>query len=156
MVVEPGFNKPSNRIVAYGEPFVRNLYVELGTDCYPGRLVKSGTNQNDIKAQDTSGNAVAGWLGYEQAAMNYRPATVSTAYATGDFAPVLNGPGMVIKATLEINQTITRDEALAIGGGNTAGSVVSATIGTDMPVAIALEDVTTTSAAKDIWVMSLI
>lgn len=155
MAVEKGFNKPSNRVVAFGTPFVRTMTVETADQMYPGRLVVLGTNDNDVLANDNSGNAVAGWLGFEQAANNYRPATISTAYAAGDFAPVLNGPGMVIKATLATGETISRDEALT-SGTNPKGALTSATVGTDRIVAIALESVTTTSSSADIWVMSLI
>jgi len=47
--------KPSGRIVAVGDPLVDELKVETATNMYPGRLVKKGTNDDDIVVCDASG-----------------------------------------------------------------------------------------------------
>lgn len=149
MAVESGFMKPSNTIVASGTPFVRQLTVETATNMYPGRCVKRGTAGNDIVVNDASGNEIVGFLGYEQAGVEYMPATRATAYAADDFAPVISGAGTVIYATLATSQTITSGETLR---SEPDGCLGEGTAGTDQIVAIALEDVTTTTAVAGIWV----
>lgn len=148
MAVETGFMKPSNTIVAYGSPFIRQLTVETATNMYPGRCVIRGTAANDVKVNDSSGNEIVGFLGYEQAGVEYMPDNRSTAYEAGDFAPVLSGAGTVIYGTLAISQTIASGETLR---SEPDGCVGEGTAGTDQIVAIALEDVATTAAVAGIW-----
>lgn len=72
--------QPKNQIVVSGKPDVQYLNIETATNCYPGRLVKKGTHDNDLVVC-SAGAAAIGVLGYEQAAKMYRPATRDTIYA---------------------------------------------------------------------------
>mgnify|MGYP000899663219 FL=1 len=173
-----GLRKPTNKIVVAGEPLVQELNVETATNVYPGRLVKKGTNDNDIVVCGAGENCI-GWAGYEQITnAGYMPTDVDTIYAQYAQAPVLYGGGFVVVAKLADNQTIAKgdrlvaaangevSEALAAActtGSATASAVVSTTptitgsvgIG-GIVVGIAMETVTTSGATADLMVLSLI
>lgn len=173
-----GLRKPTNKIVAAGNPLVQELNVETAANVYPGRLVKKGTNDNDIVVCGAGENCI-GWAGYEQVTnAGYMPTDVDTIYAQYAQAPVLYGGGFVVVATLATNQTIAKgdrlvaaangevSEALAAActtGSATASAVVSTTptitgsvgIG-GIVVGIAMETVTTTDESADLMVLSLI
>ena len=73
-----GLRKPTNKIVAAGKPLVQELNVETATNVYPGRLVKKGTNDNDIVVCGAGENCI-GWAGYEQVTnAGYMPTDVDT------------------------------------------------------------------------------
>lgn len=149
-----GHIKPINTIVAAGTPLVQELKVENATTMYPGRLVKSGTADDDVVVSDsTDGGDIVGWLGYEQTAPVYRPSTPDTIYVVNDQAAVLNGGGFVIVASLASGQNVTKDAELTSAA---AGELVAATIGTNKVIAYAEESVNATSAAADIMVRSVI
>lgn len=89
-------SKPNNLITRVGRaPIQDEFNVESGTDMYPGRLVKIGTTEDDVLVGDALSPQL-GWLGYEDTAIYYRPATPTTAYATGDRAMVLRGGKFVV------------------------------------------------------------
>ncbi|NIA09257.1 MAG: hypothetical protein GWP10_05860, partial [Nitrospiraceae bacterium] len=86
-MVYTGHVKPVNKIVAAGTPLVQELEVEVATNMYAGRLVEKGTGDHDVVVStSTDGDAVVGWLGYEQTAPVFRPSTPDTIYAAGDEA----------------------------------------------------------------------
>lgn len=168
--------KPSGRIVAVGDPLVDELKVETATNMYPGRLVKKGTNDDDIVVCDASGKPV-GWLGWEQAAGPYRPSTIATAYGADDWAPVLYGGHFVIKAKLANGENVSKGaflvpaangqvkeaSAFEVDSGGTSvtssaanGAIISGEVGDNIIVGIAMESVDASSGAKDILVLSLI
>lgn len=142
---------PSNAIVLDSKNMhVQTLKVETATNMYAGRLVKKGTNDDDIIVNTAAGNAV-GWLGYEQTTKKHRPATVATIYAANAQAAVLSGPGMVILAYVEGNgAAYTKGQRLKGGG---TGSLSAGTDGTDHIIAIAEES---GSGLTSILVRSLI
>lgn len=143
---------PTGVIVDQGVPLVDQRKVKTVANCYPGRLVIKDTTDNQIKVCGAAGDAV-GWLGYEQASMNYKPDTVDTIYVVGDFAPVLHGCNFDIVGRLASGQSVAAGAKLKPAAN---GELTAATVGTDHVVAIARETVDATAAAADIIVGSLI
>ena len=174
-----GLRKPTNEIVAAGKPLVMELNVETATKVYPGRLVKKGTNDNDIVVCG-AGEKCIGWAGYEQVTnAGFMPADVDTIYAAGAQAPVLYGGGFVVVASLAESNTIVKGDRLVAaangevskaaaavtktGGNETVKSTdASAPISGTVPeggivVGIAMETVKTESSeSADLMVLSLI
>lgn len=171
-----GLRKPTNKIVAAGDPLVMQQKIETVANCYPGRLVIKGTNDDDVAVCGAAGISV-GWLGYEQANPAFMPATVDTIYVVNDQAPVLYGGGFVIVASLaDSNVVVKGDRLVAAASGEVAkaaaavtkagstqvtGSADDCPISGTVPeggivVGIAMETVTTSGASKDIMVLSLI
>ena len=142
--------KPSNQIVVWGQPATETLKVETATSVYPGRLVKKGTNDDDIVV--ATAGAHYGWAGYEHTIKKYRPATVDTIYSDDDQIAVLKGGGFGIVARLASGQNVTKG-ALLYGF---TGELSAGTAGTHHIVAIAEESVDASSAAADIMVRSLL
>ena len=94
-----GVQRPTNKIVAGGNPLSQELRIETVANMYAGRLVKAGSSVDEIVVNDAATNTtVLGWLGYEQTAPYYRPDTPTTIYVIEDQAAVLNGGGFVILA----------------------------------------------------------
>ncbi|MCK5013778.1 MAG: hypothetical protein KAS66_08150 [Candidatus Omnitrophica bacterium] len=92
--------RPVNRVVLSGQPDEKIGKVGgTVTEMKPGRLVAKGTNDDDIIIGTTL-LSPTGWLGYEQTNAYYKPASVDTAYASGDWATLINGP-MVLNAYVE-------------------------------------------------------
>ncbi len=172
-----GVVKPTNKIVAGGTPLVQELMIETATNMYPGRLVKKGTNDDDIVVNTAAGNAL-GWLGYEQADPAFMPTDVDTAYAANDMAPILNGGHFYIVGRLASGQNVTKGtplvaaangeltaaSGLTVASGATQvtssaanGAILAGTLGTQgIVVAIAEQSVDASGAAADIVVRSLI
>jgi len=171
-----GIQKPTNRIVAAGEPIVIQQNVETATNMYPGRLVIKGTNDNDIAVCGAAGIST-GWLGYEQVGTGM-PTTIDTIYAAGAQAPVLMGGGFVVVGYLAQSQTIVKGDRLVAAAGGMVSKAAAATVTTGsatasavvsttptvtgsvgiggIVVGIAMQTITTTSAEADILVLSLI
>ncbi len=176
-MVYSGVVKPTNKIVAGGNPLVQELKVETATNMYPGRLVKKGTNDDDIVVNTAAGAAI-GWLGYEQANPVFMPADVDTIYVQNDMAPVLNGGGFFVVGRLASGQNVTKGTplvgaangeliaatALSVATGATQvtssaanGAIITGSLGAQgVIVAIAEQSVDASSAAADIVVRSLI
>jgi len=100
----------------------QTLYVESGTTMYPGGLVIQGTDDKDISTCGAGGEAI-GWLGYEDTPKKYQPATVDTLYVTGDWADVVNGPGIIVRARIANGQTVVKGDRLV---ATAAGELVVA------------------------------
>lgn len=84
--------RPANRVVLAGQP--DELMAKVGgtvTEMKPGRLVTKGTNDDDIIINSKT-TTPTGFLGYEQTNAYYKPDDVDTAYASGDWATLINGP----------------------------------------------------------------
>jgi len=139
--------KPTNQILVAGHPLVQILKIQTVTNCYPGRLVKKGTNDDRVVV-GAAGDGFIGWLGYEQTIKKHRPATVDTIYVQDAQAAVLHGGGFVIVASG--TKALTKGQLLAAAAD---GKVSGGIAGTDHIVAIAEE---TIAAAGDIMVRSLI
>lgn len=160
MAAEYGFVKPSYVVCANPAKIalIREFEVETATGMYAGALVKKGSTTAEVVVNDTSANvlSIVGWLGYEQASMDDRPATIDTIYTVGS-APVINGPGMIIRAILASKATQAAVVGTRLAPAARYGQL---DIGSTGAVAIALEDVTNSTpvnaAGKTIWVMSLI
>lgn len=175
--VDVGMVHPANKIVLRGTPLVQSERIETVANMYPGRLVKRDTTDGDMEV-NTVGNPPTGWLGYEQASGDYKPATEDTIYVVNDIAPRLFGGGFVIIGRIKTGEgVITKGDfltpgaagellkavAINVDSGTTAvtsiaanGAVISGSL-LDAPiVAIAQETVDATSAAKDCAVLSLI
>ena len=171
-----GFRKPNNAIVVAGNPIVQELEVRTATNCVPGRLVERDTTDSQVKVGTATGNVI-GWLGYEQASKQYRPASISTAYAANAQAPVLSGGGFVMLGRLASGQNVSKGvrlvaaangevtaaSALAVPSGattvtsNAAQPNISGAYGSQgVVVAIAEESVDASAEAKDIMVRSQI
>ncbi|WP_319508882.1 hypothetical protein [uncultured Methanolobus sp.] len=71
-------------------PLEQELKIENVTNMYPGRLVKKGTNDDDMVV-NTAAGATLGWLGYEQTNPAFMPTDIDTIYALDDMAAVLYG-----------------------------------------------------------------
>ncbi|TGC08120.1 structural cement protein Gp24 [Methanolobus halotolerans] len=147
-----GVMKPANKIVAGGSPLTQELKVETATSMYPGRLVKRGTNDDDM-VMNTAGGPALGWLGYEQTNPVFMPTDVDTIYVQDDMAAVLYGGGFLIVGSLASGQNVVKGTRLKAAAD---GELAAGIVGTDEIVAIAEESVDASSAAADIVVLSLI
>jgi hypothetical protein len=172
MAAEIGFQKPTNRVVANpgAIAFVREKEVETATGMYAGRLVKAGSTDAEVVVNDTSDNsAVIGWLGYEQASMDDRPDTIDTIWTINKSAPILNGPGMFVRAALcggAGNSVVVGTPLRAASYYGTLDKFqspsvkTSSTISDHNKVAISLETLDKSAVARTstsaLWVVSLI
>jgi hypothetical protein len=102
--------QPTNGIVVQGCPKVQSLLIETVTNCYPGRLVKKGTADNQIVV-NTAGGLCVGVLGYEQCQKKDRPATRDTIYGAVN-APVLSGACVTVLLMVAVSQTIVKGSKL--------------------------------------------
>lgn len=150
-MVQTGFRQPNNDVAIGGE---RNVeYYTIGSTataakCLPGVLVKKGATDAEVIECDSSGNAI-GYLGYQDTAAEYRPATILTAYAVGDRVAVLRGAGRRQMGYLASGQNVANGALLARAAD---GQLTAGTAGTDDIVADAAESVDASSAAATIWV----
>jgi len=126
-----GFTKPTNRIIGAGKPLVQELKIETATSMYAGRLVKKGTNDDDIVVNTANNSSPIGWLGWEQANPAFRPSTVDTIYVTDAMAPVVSGGGFTIVARLASGQSVVKGAPLvaAASGELTAATITSVATG---------------------------
>jgi hypothetical protein len=172
------FTTPSGRgVVIAGNPVIEELNVEVTTNVKPGRLVKKGTDADDVIAMAAVTDKPAGWVGWdaEGAHPSTSPATRDTAYAADKKAPIWYGPGTIGVAKLASGQNVTKDTPLVPASGSpyelaAASNIaaaeqagtrhVGATSGSFPPggliVALAKENCDASSGAKDIIIESLI
>jgi len=150
------------KVVLAGSPVVQEKKVgsnATAAKMIPGALVIRDASDEKIKECGANATNVVGWLGYEQAHPDYKPASRTTAYAVGDFAPVVAGAGTVLIAKIASGNSITQGDILVSAAD---GELAKATFdGTShyleyMAVAIAEETVDASSAAKYCVVRSLI
>lgn len=175
-MADVGYQKPTNAILVAGDPLIQTLKIETVTNCYPGRLVKKGTNDDDVVV-GTAGADVIGWLGYEQTHKKHRPATVDTIYLVNAQVAVLNGGKFVLVARLANGENVAKGarlvaaadgelseaSALAVPSGTTAvlstsaqPNISGAKGSEGIVVAIAEESKDASGGAEDIVVRSLI
>lgn len=123
-MVQTGYNTPYHKIIMGGNPLVQELKIETATNCYPGRLVTRGTNDDDAVVGDGIG-APIGWLGYEQAGV-FMPDSITTLYDANAQAPVLSGAGNLIYMPSGLaagTVAAKRDPLLSWGGGQVVPGV---------------------------------
>ena len=108
MTSEKGQVQPNNKIVVDSTNcHHQTKKVETVTDVYPGRLVITGTGDDDVIC-GTSGGAVYGWVGYNDVNKKYRPATISTIHLVNDQTDIVNGSGIIVLAWLLSGETTTK------------------------------------------------
>jgi hypothetical protein len=93
--------RATNKVVVGGtEPVIEEMNIETVANMYAGRLVEKGTNDDDCELNSTTSGDMnpLGWLGYEQCAPEYKPATKATIYTVGAKVPVLKGSGFILDA----------------------------------------------------------
>ncbi len=121
------YTAPVDAIVWRGKfPSQDEFRVERSTEMYPGRLVKNGTTEDDIVVGDAL-TAPIGWLGYEQTAIPYMPATKDTIYAVNDRAVVGRGGMFGIRGKIEQGCVVNFGDRLANWtNGKLVGPVIPA------------------------------
>jgi len=145
------FVNPNNKVVAAGTAIEQVLTVTgTVTECKPGRLVKAGTADDECAIGTAAGDAV-GWLGFEQTYATYKPTDIDTAYALGDLATVINGPGIHVIATAA--GAVDKGARVAAAADGKVAAFDDATMTPDMIVGVAEE---TISSAGAIRIRSLI
>lgn len=150
MASETAMVQPTNKIVLDSKNLhIQTKKVETATSVYPGRLVKRGTNDDDVVVNTAASAAVIGFVGYINTAKKYRPATVDTIQLINDQVAVCNGPGVIWLARLATGATITKGAHLTDAAD---GELSGGTAGTHQIYAIAEESVT---GPNDILVRSL-
>ena len=87
---------PTNKLVVRGEP-ARIIKKNLGTvaNGYPGRLAVREATDYDVKVA----NGILpplGWIGYEQQAVQYQPASITTINVVDTEVPIISGGGFSI------------------------------------------------------------
>jgi len=95
-MVDSGYETPTANLVMAGTP-TRLLRRNLGTvaNGYPGRLVVREEGDYDVKVSDGILPPL-GWIGYEQMAPEYKPASISTINVVDTEVPVISGGGFSI------------------------------------------------------------
>lgn len=147
-------------VIGGTEPVVEELNVETATNMYPGRLVKKGTNDDDVVLN--TGETSIGWLGFEQTPTEYRKALKTTIYAAADKVAVLKGSGFILDALAvdTSGNTIAKGDrvkAAATLGGVLKMAATDPSTNSTIPVGIAEESVTIPAAGSvAILVRSLI
>jgi hypothetical protein len=127
------FTIPSGRkVVIAGHPIIEEFTVEAGTGVKPGRLVKKGTDADDVIVLAAATDKPSGWVGWDGEGTHPEasPATRDTAYATGKLGPVFYGPGTILVGKLASGQNVTKDTPLipAANGELQAAANISATV----------------------------
>lgn len=128
------FNTTPTKIVIKGNP-VKVEFKSAGTP-KPGDLVKMVTSNVEINVGGaaTGTNALGiGIAGYESVHPDFKPLTITTAYADNDMIPtILIGAGVLLYANVT--------GVIALGGALTgqaaAGALVTGTVGTNHIYAI--------------------
>jgi hypothetical protein len=115
-MVDSGFQTPTNRIIERGTPLTIEMEVETATNMYAGRLVQAGTTAAEVVVCDGATKPAVGWLGWEDTAGEYRPATVDTIYTVNSMASVLFGGKFVINAKLAVGFVAKRGDLLVPWG----------------------------------------
>lgn len=153
MTAQPGFKIPVNDVVA-GGGLDRELYfigaTATAAKCLPGILVKQGATGAEVIECDASGNEI-GYLDYMGTPAEFRPETITTAYARGDQVGVRRGAGRRQMGYLASGQNVANGDPLKRAAD---GQLTAATVGTDDVVADAAQAVNASAGVKTIWVIT--
>jgi hypothetical protein len=99
-MVDTGYTTPTGKIVVRGDfPIKIEKNVGVAANMYPGRLVIKESTDYDVKVADGVSKP-EGFIGYEDTAENYRPATKATIQVIEDKIAVLRGGGAAILGKL--------------------------------------------------------
>lgn len=102
MAGETGLNAGTHNIVIAGKPpIVTQHQITTVANMYPGRLVAKDATDFAIKV-GTALLKPRGWLGFEDAPADFKPAAKTSIYQANDMAPVIRGGGFVIEAHLAL------------------------------------------------------
>jgi len=141
----------TNRILIDGNPHVEWCHVENGTDIFPGRLVKKGTNDMDIVAS-TAGCTPLGWIGFQHTRTTYRPDGINSQHLTDDECALLTGQDLFITTDLALGESVSKGDPLSAADNG----MVRALQTDDTLVAYAWKTVDATSEVSKIPVKSAI
>lgn len=152
MASEKLINKPSNRVIqgdVIGPMFGKVAAAATVTYLIPGKLVSMLTNDNEIDIGGTDDSSFnVGIIGYEDTPSEYRPATITTAYAVADLVAIHNTPGMRFKGWVLNSAAITPGTRMCHINTDTSGNLqaVGSAGSATMPdvLAVALETVAAT------------
>ena len=140
-----GIVKPTNQIIAYGEPL--RTPMEVGANAtpakmLPGRIVILDDADQTVKE---SGAKAVGWLGVLDVEADKLK---TTAYAVGDEVMVIEGECYML-LTLKASENVTRGDKLVSGAdGLCAKQAVGAMGAQGDPVGEALESSNVTTIAE--------
>jgi len=126
-----GYTIPYNQIVVKATPVTTQMPLEVAgtvTNMKPGRAVKKGADDYKVIING-AGEDAYGFLGFEGTFGPDRPADIDTAYAAGDWASVISGPGTILVAYG--NEAISKGARLTAGadGGLIVADVLVAASG---------------------------
>jgi hypothetical protein len=126
------FKVPAGRkVVIAGRPVIEEFNLETATNVKPGRLVKKGTDADDVVV-NSAGGTPAGWVGWDGEGCHpgISPATRDTAYAQDKKIPVVYGPGIILVGKLASGQNVTKDTSLvaAANGELAAAAAMSVAV----------------------------
>ena len=112
-----GFMAPANDVVQGTDKngLVERLRVgsnAVAAQMLPGRLVSRDVGDYDVK-EGSALLAPEGWIGYASASPDYKPATMSTAYAVGDDIAIHNSGGFRVRASLAKGCSVVKGDLLA-------------------------------------------
>jgi len=116
-MAEYGFMAPANDVVQGTD---RNGLIEqlrVGSNAtaaqmLPGRLVSRDVGDYDVK-EGSALLAPEGWIGYDSASPDYKPATMTTAFAVGDDIAIHNGGGFRVRTSLAKGCSVVKGDLLA-------------------------------------------
>lgn len=150
-MVQLGFRKPTNDVVqgdSLGPDYYKVGSTATAAKMLPGIAVCKGATDFDVRQSDASGNDV-GVLGYAYSPA--KPATITTAYAVGDFVAVHRGASRRQMMYLASGQNVKNGQPLYV---TTDGYLTAATAGTHDVYADAAESVNASGGAAAIWVVT--
>ena len=122
-MVDSGYTTPNYMIFPLGvtDKVERNVEAAI----YPGRLVKRGTTDYDIKPADCLKPAI-GWVGWEDALGRYQPTDLDTAYAVGATTYIGKCPGKPVFVPSGLPKGFVAEEGDYLIPWGTAGQVAPA------------------------------
>ena len=147
---QDSFTHPLNDVAVDGSKYVGYYTIHThatAAKMKPGVIVKISDVANEVVECDASGNDI-GFLGYQDTPAEYRPETISTAYAVGDRVAVLRGAGRKQMGWLASGQNLGAGAPLTKAAD---GQLTAGTPGTDDIVGDLADPVDASSAAKICW-----
>ena len=142
------------KVVLAGTPIVQEKKVGANATAaklLPGILVLRDSSDEEFKECSAGASAgIVGWLGFEQAHPDYKPASRTSNFAAGAFAPVVSGAGTVLISKLASGNNVTQGDLLVAG----ADGLVAKAAGMDGSVDSGAVSVLSSAANGDIITLS--